>query len=116
MTTSQINYIELQIKPISVNDCWQGRRFKTPLYTAWQQELMYKLPRELGCDLQGELELDIEWGFSNLASDIDNPCKPFIDTLQQKYGFNDRQISKLSLNKKKVNKGEESIRFSVKNI
>ena len=85
----------LNIKPLSVNESYRGRRFKTNKYRAYQQELLLKLPRMK--IPEGFLSVSIEWGFSNHASDIDNPAKPFIDVLQTKYGFNDRVIKELSL-------------------
>ena len=33
----------IEIKPLSVNECWQGKRFKTKAYTAYEKELLYRL-------------------------------------------------------------------------
>ena len=53
--------------------------------------------------------LQIEFGLSNKASDIDNPVKPILDILQKKYGFNDRDIYELHIKKTIVSKGNEFI-------
>jgi Holliday junction resolvase RusA-like endonuclease len=62
----------------------------------------------------GELELDITFGLSNRAADIDNPLKCFIDVLQKKYGFDDKMIYRLIVNKVITKKGEEFIEFEIK--
>jgi len=37
--------IEKKIKLLSVNECWQGRRFKTSAYKDYEKILMYTLPK-----------------------------------------------------------------------
>lgn len=64
----------------------------------------------------GPLYLKIVFGFSNKASDIDNPVKPFIDILQKKYKFNDKRIYCLQVDKKDVKKGEEYIYFRIEGL
>lgn len=101
--------MEIKIKPLSVNKCWCGRRFKTPEYKAYEEELLYRLPKlKIG---KGKLTLIIRLGFSNKLSDIDNSLKPLIDILQKKYGFNDNKIYDLEVFKEDVKKGEEYIDF-----
>ncbi len=102
----------IDIKPLSVNDAWKGRRFKTVEYTAYEKELYYLLPRELKIP-EGKLKLKIKWGFSSKGSDYDNPIKPFTDVLQKKYGFNDNRIYKASQEKIDVEKGKEFIEFKL---
>ena len=97
--------MKIKVKPLSVNDAWKGRRFKTEDYEVYEKELFYLLPN----GLQIGSELYVEFGFSSSASDIDNPLKPLLDILQKKYGFNDKLIEKLTIVKKTVPKGEEYI-------
>lgn len=101
----------IEIKPISVNDCWQGRRFKTQEYGIYEKEVSYLLPRLKVPP--GRLLLRLTVGFSNKASDLDNMVKPFVDILQKKYGFNDKQIYGMDLWKEDVKKGEEFIEFEI---
>lgn len=101
----------IDIKPLSVNKSWRGRRFKTGDYTQYERDLGYLLPR-LNIPT-GKLQLEIEWGFSSKASDIDNPLKPFLDILQKKYGINDKQIYQLIVSKKDVEKGKDYIDFNL---
>ena len=104
---------EVLIKPISVNQAWQGRRFKTQGYKAYEQELLYKLPPKIEI-AEGELILLATFGLSNyLRSDYDNPIKPFQDVLQKKYGFDDSRIKRAIVGKERVKKGQEFIRFEL---
>lgn len=106
--------VKVKIKPLSVNQTWAGRRFKTPKYKAYEQEMFYLLPSIK--IPPGKLKLKIEYGFSNKLSDIDNPTKPFIDILQKKYNFNDKMIYKLDLEKKDVPKGEDYLIFEFSTV
>ena len=101
------NLLKFQIKekPLSVNRAWQGKRFKTQEYKDYEELLLFTLPKHK--TPEGKLHLTIEFGFSNMASDIDNPIKPLLDIMQKRYGFNDKQIYKLTVEKKKVKKGDE---------
>ena len=104
--------IKYNIKPLSVNECWQGKRFKTNAYKHYELELMYKLPKlKLP---EPPFEIYFEFGFSNILCDWDNPVKPLQDILQKKYGFNDKDIVKAIVKKVKVKKGEEY--FKVKKL
>lgn len=103
--------IKINIKPLSVNEAWKGRRFKTEKYTDYEKELFYLLPPLILPE--GNLMIDIEWGFSNINSDIDNPVKPFLDILQKKYEINDKRIYKMAQSKKIVKKGSEYIWFEL---
>lgn len=103
--------MKIQIKPLSVNDAWQGRRFRTPEYKTYQQILHYKLPPlEVP---KWKLRIHYEFGFSNSLSDIDNPIKQFQDCLTKKYNFKDSDIYELSVKKVIVPKGEEYIDFEI---
>jgi len=104
----------IKIKALSVNQCWQGRRFKTPIYKGYEKELLLKLPK---IDVpKVKLKLVIVFGFSSKLSDIDNGLKPLLDILQKKYNFNDRDIYQLNVNKEIVKKGSEFIGFNIYEI
>lgn len=106
--------IGIKIKPISVNEAWQGRRYKTDKYKAFEKELTYLLPNiEIP---NGYLALDLEFGFSNRGSDLSNPLKMVEDILSKKYKFNDNRIYEINLKKKKCNKGAEYIMFNLRSI
>lgn len=105
----------VKIKPLSVNQAWQGKRFKTKAYIFYEKNLYYLLPN-IKIDVNKPLQIKIIFYFSNINSDWDNPLKPFVDVLQKKYDFNDNKIYKACVYKKKVKKGEEKIEFVLKNI
>ena len=106
--------MKIQIKPLSVNQAWQGRRFKTPTYKKYEKDLMLLLPKDNYSSQK--LGIEIEFGFSNSASDIDNPLKPFLDILQKKYLINDKQIYQLIVKKTITKKGDEFINFEIDEI
>jgi len=101
--------INIDIKALSVNRAWQGRRFKTKEYKRYEEELLWLLPKVK--IPEGKLKIVIEVGFKNKLSDVDNIAKPLIDILQKKYGFNDREVYKLEMEKKIVKK--EYIKFNI---
>lgn len=103
---------KINIKALSVNDCWRGRRFKTDEYKRYERDLLLLLPKGVQIPA-GDLSLFMEVGQSNMCADIDNPCKPFFDILCKKYGFDDRQITEAVIKKKKVAKGQEYILFNI---
>lgn len=108
-------YIEhtIKLKPLSVNKCWQGRRFKTLDYKKYGHELEGLLPDILNFPYDEKLILYVKWGFSNARADYDNPIKPFQDILQKKYEFDDKWIYTGIIQKELVKKGEEYIYFRI---
>jgi len=106
--------MKLDIKPLTVNQAWQGKRFKTPKYNKYINDMLRILkPLKIP---EGQLHIDVSFGLSSKLSDIDNPLKCFIDCLQKKYGFNDNRIYKLTVYKVDVKKGEEFIEFEIKEL
>ena len=103
--------VTISIKPLSVNQAWQGKRYRSKLYKAYAEELKLKLPKSEVHP--GEIYAFYEWGFSSKLSDNDNPVKPFQDVLSDKYGFNDRDIKTSLVAKELVKKGEEYIKFDL---
>ena len=105
-------FTEINIKPLSVNECWQGKRYKTYEYQKYEKKVLLLLPK---LNLPPKpYSITFIFFVSNISADIDNPVKPFLDILQKKYGFNDKDVSELHVFKIKVNKGKEKIRFAIK--
>lgn len=100
------------IKPLSVNEAWQGKRRKTRKYDTYIENMLFLLPH-IDFIPENDIKLFIEFGFSSKLSDIDNPLKPFIDCLVKKYGVDDRYITELNVRKKSVSKGNEYIIFEI---
>jgi Holliday junction resolvase RusA-like endonuclease len=103
--------MRINIKPLSVNEAWQGKRFKTKKYKQYEKDVLLMLPKVKINDVP--MTLAINFGFSNKMSDVDNPVKCFVDCLQKKYGFNDRNIHRMILVKDLVKKGDEYIEFNI---
>jgi len=101
----------INIKPLSVNECFQGRRFRTPKYKTYQKELTLLL-RSVNVP-KGRLQLVVTFGLSSKNADWDNPIKAFQDIVSKKYGFNDRHIYKGIVEKVDVAKGSEFIEFEL---
>lgn len=102
----------IQLKPLSVNEAWQGKRFKTPAYKKYEKDILLLLPKiELPA---APYEIYFKFGFSSVSSDWDNPIKPFQDILAKKYGFNDKLIFRAVVERCKVDKGNEFIQFEIK--
>lgn len=83
-------------------------------YKIYEAEMLWMLPKmELP---EPPYEVHFVFGFSNFASDWDNPIKPLQDILQKKYGFNDRDVIRAIIDKVKVKKGDEFIKYSISHL
>lgn len=106
--------VRLKIKPLSVNEAWQGRRYKTKSYQSFETHVLYSLP-PLKLP-EKPFKISFVFGFSNVASDIDNPIKMLLDVLQKKYGFNDKDVYELVVKKEIVKKSNEFFEFKIECI
>lgn len=110
--------VRIKVKALSTNKAWQGRRFKTDTYKQFEHTLSYLLPLNLPNISKQDiidskpLKIDFRYGFSSKLSDVDNPIKLCLDIMQKKYGFDDRNVFKVSAEKEIVKKGEEYIEIS----
>lgn len=100
----------LPIKPLSVNQAWQGKRFKTPAYVKFQRDMLLLLPN---VTLESISEVRLHFGFSSKLSDLDNAVKQSLDCIVKKYGIDDRYINKIVLTKEIVQKGNEFIDIQI---
>ena len=106
--------VRMNVKPLSVNECWQGRRFKTDAYKAYEKELLLRLPAMK--IPEPPYRIEFEFGLSNMQGDYDNPIKPLQDILSKKYGFNDAHIHEAQIKKVKVAKGQEYLSVTITQI
>ena len=107
---------KIKIKALSINQAYQGRRFKTPAHKDYERELYYTLPNWIKIPKNKPLLLQIEVGFSSKASDLSNAVKVFEDVVCKKYQYNDKWHYKIILNKKIVKKSEEYIIFNINEL
>lgn len=106
--------VYLDITPLSVNQAWQGKRFKTDKYKGYETEVLCRIkPMKLP---EPPYRAYFEFGLSNVLSDWDNPVKPLQDIMQKKYGFNDKDILEAHVKKVKVAKGSEYFIFRLEPI
>ncbi len=103
---------KLNERPLSINEAWQWKRFKTPAYNNYDKAILLHMPKGQ-IDVEKMLRIEFFFGFSNKASDLDNPVKLLIDLAQKKYGFNDKNVFELNVRKCIVKKGEEFIQMGI---
>tara|TARA_R110002072_G_C7909622_1_gene530243 strand:+ start:313 stop:639 length:327 start_codon:yes stop_codon:yes gene_type:complete len=106
--------LRVPIKPLSVNQAWQGRRFKSDAYKRYERDVLMLL-RPMSIP-EGYLSISLVFGFSSKSADFDNPVKPFVDCLQKKYRFNDRAIKRAEITVEEVKKGDEFIEFTIESL
>ncbi len=97
---------------MSVNLAWQGKRFKTPAYKEYESSMLLMMPKAK-IETDEMLRVEFFFGFSNKASDLDNPVKLLMDIAQKKYSFNDKMVFELNVRKCIVKKGEEFIQMGI---
>lgn len=104
--------ITIPIKPLSVNEAWKGRRFKTDKYKRYSRDVSLLLPKSLEIP-KGKLAITFRFYFSNSNCDWDNPIKPIQDIICSNYGIDDRHIYLAIIEKFVVKKGQERIEFEI---
>lgn len=104
--------IGIPLKPLSINEAWVGKLTKTAKHNKYRNDLLFLLPNNINLP-PPPYELHLEWGFSSAASDFDNPVKPFVDALAQKYGFNDKLVKRCIIDVERAAKGKEYIAFEI---
>lgn len=105
---------KIDIKPLSVNAAFRGRRFKTKEYEKYEATLGLLLPNGKILPEGSKIALNVKFGLSSRASDLDNCLKQLIDGLANKYQFNDNKIYQIQAEKEDVKKGQEYISFELK--
>lgn len=100
---------------MSVNQAWQGKRFKTKEYSKYQNDLLFLLPKNLVIP-PPPLKISFVFGVSSPLSDWDNPIKPCQDIICAKYGLNDKHIFKGTAEKVLVKQGNEFIKFKIESM
>lgn len=102
---------KIQIRPLSLNMAYVGRRFSTDALKSFKREMAVLLPRIKVPT--GKLMVTYKFGVSSKASDADNLAKATTDCIAECYGFNDRIIYKFVIEKEDVKKGAEFIQFEI---
>jgi len=99
----------LQIKPLTVNRAWQGKRFKTQDYKDYEKEVFYSLKGIK--KVSGFVEVNYRFNLIHFStSDLGNFEKPLTDIIV-KSGLidDDRFILKMTMQKFKSDKNSIEI-------
>lgn len=101
----------IKLKPLSVNEAYTGRRFKTEQYKHFKRSLLRMLiARQLP---PPPYEIHLTFGLSSPLADYDGPIKATQDVICERYRINDRYIFKGVIEKVQVAKGAEFITFNI---
>jgi Holliday junction resolvase RusA-like endonuclease len=103
----------IKIKPLSVNEAFKGKKYRTDKYDLFIKNMMFLLPNNMNFPDEKNIKIAIIFGFSSSLSDIDNCCKSFLDCLVKKYKIDDRYIYEMHVFKEIVIKGQEFITFKI---
>lgn len=104
--------ITIPIKPISANECWKGRKFKTKKYDMWREETLWLVKAQSKSNAIKDCSIDFKFYLNSPAMDLDNMLKPIIDTLQfAGIILNDRYITKITA--EKIKSKEEKIEITI---
>lgn len=103
--------VRINIKPLSVNQAFRGRRFTSPKYKVFQDAVTAALPHITLPD--PPFAIYFKFGFSSKTSDWDNCIKTAQDCLAKHYKFNDKLIRKGEVHTEIVKKGQEYFVFHI---
>lgn len=102
----------VNVKPLSVNNAWKGKRYRSKKYDSFEALVKSQLPQKIELP-EPPYTIHLKFGFSSAASDWDNPIKPTQDVIAKKYGFNDKLIKKGIVETEQVPKGKEYFEFEL---
>lgn len=114
--------MKVKIPPLSINKCWQGKRFKTKTYKEWREQFYYlALPDQFFKEKINEpCEVFLDFYIKNFKlADVDNFIKPTFDAMVESGLIeDDRLIICVNAKKHKVkNKEDEMLEIRInKNI
>lgn len=101
---SKTTEVIIDIKPLSANKIWQGRRYKTYEYQKYEKKFLSLLPEKEQIDGKVGINLTFFLHYPQRC-DIDNFFKAVLDILQKrKYIKDDRNIYYLEGHKIKTSK------------
>ncbi len=100
--------INIEVKPLSINKAWRGRKFKTPEYIQFEKDCSYYLRNKKM--IKGYVEIDYKFLLKNAKmTDVDNCVKTTQDQLV-KAGIieDDRKIKRFVAEKFQLDKNDEN--------
>jgi|ERR1035437_3515084 Holliday junction resolvase RusA-like endonuclease len=107
--------IKIDLAPLSVNDAWKGKRYKTDKYKQYEKDLTWLLPKNITIP-KPPLSVYYEFGITN-GADGDNCIKQLQDLLAKQYKFLDNQIHEWHVKKIPVKTEKDKyIKFKISSI
>lgn len=106
--------VEIEIKPLSINKAFQGRRFKTTECKKYEQEFLFLLPKKE--KITGKVGIILTFFLHHpLMSDMDNYLKLILDMLKKgEYIQDDRYFYFEQLQKRMIPKKEpERVKITI---
>lgn len=103
--------VNLDIKPLSVNRAWQGRKYKTKEYNAWRREIEILMPRKEM--IQGDVSVTVIYSLvRHRRTDLDNLFKTLFDSIVNR-GYIEDDTRIVEIHAKKVKSKVNTIYFSI---
>lgn len=108
--------VDLPVPALSTNKLYKGIKQRSHFYEIFRKKVLTYLEENYdnNVNLNGNLALSMEVGFSSPLSDLSNAIKGVEDVLCEYFGFNDRQIVYIEMSKKLVKKGSEYMKIHLK--
>lgn len=109
--------IKIPLKPMSVNEIFQGRRYKTRKYKDWRQSFgeLLRYNNNIKSTIEGFINIDIKFYIQSFRlRDVDNMVKGVQDALVENEAIeDDRFIKKLTAEKFEV-KNKEDVKIEIR--
>jgi len=104
--------IRLDLKPLSINQCWQGKRYFTPKGKEFRELCLRLIPKKKQLTGLLGIEIIVHLKKAWLKSDVDNFLKPLLDAIVEK-GLveDDRFFTDLTIRKRSAKKDYVEIKI-----
>lgn len=102
----------IEIKPLSVNDAWRGRKFSTPKKKKYEAKVKQELKDCVLEDCIPPYEIHFRFWIPKLQ-DYDNCIKVTQDIVCEHFGINDRDIYKAIIEKVPVKSWQEYFEIEI---
>ena len=92
--------MKILIKPLSINNAWKGRKFKTKEYDQYISDMFFLLPNKLNIDPENLHFIFHLKSTTYNKADVDNFIKPILDIMVKKGILkDDRYVKKITIEK-----------------
>lgn len=109
---SKLTMKRIDLKPLSVNDAWRGRKFSTPAKKTYERRVKQELEWCILEDCIAPYEIHFKFWIPKLQ-DYDNCIKVTQDILCEHFWINDRDIYKAVIEKVPVKAWQEYFEIEI---